>query len=167
MIKYSIFAGKFNPPHYGHCFAIDKALVVNPENIILICPYIDNSMSEEQYNNVLTMSKLFFVNLYLEDSYKIINYRYSQFADLLEYLTITLKQASFNIIIDNNTKLSEWKKYNRIIDENTFTIIERKLNISSSMIRSLCENKEYDGATKHTSEEVIEYVKTNNLYQRS
>ena len=166
MIKYSIFAGGFDPPHYGHCFAIDTALTVNPKNIILICPRKYN-ISDEHYNNILNMSKLFFGSLYSENSFEIINYKYSYFVDLLEYLIMTLKQVSFNIIIDSKIKLSEWKKYSRIIDENTFTIIERKLDINSLMIRTLCENKEYNDAVKYTSEEVIEYIKENNLYQRS
>lgn len=159
MIKYSILAGKFDPPHYGHCFAIDTALTVNPKNIILICP--------QKYNDTVEMSKLLFSHLYPENSFEIINYNYSHFVDLLEYLTMTLKQTSFNIIIDSKVSLVDWKRYGRIIDENTFTIVERKLDISSSLIRTLCKNKEYASASKFTSKEVIEYIKDNNLYQRS
>ena len=187
-MKLGIYVGSFNPPHKGHIKAIrhlinkkyvDKIIVIPTGNywdkndlininlrIDMLKKYEDNDIIIDNELNNIPYTYLILRELHKKynDLYLIIGAdNIINFDKWKEYQEITTNNKILIIPRDNIDIHKYINKYN---NKDNFIVVKdfNNIYISSSDIRKLFINKEYDKLKKYLDIKIIDYIIKKDLY---
>jgi len=184
-MKIGILFGSFNPIHNGHLHLAEKTLeeldidevwfVISPQNPFKINSYLED---ENHRLKMLELSKLCDIEMTMDKP----SYTYKT----LRKLSKLYPDYEFSLISgsDSINKMKKWKKSEELWEYNliTFirsgekidllsippnvklTILESDFNLSSTTIRNRIKNNE--DLYGYTNIEVIDYIKSNNIFNK-
>lgn len=184
-----VYVGSFNPPHKGH-IKITNYLLNKVLDKIIIIP-TGNYWNK---NNLISLNDRINMLKYYENEKIIIdtennNYEYTYL--ILENLSKTYKKEDLTLILgaDNIINFDKWKNYQELLDYNLIIInrdnididyylkklkkIDKyiilndlpQIEISSTMIRNYIKENNYESLKTLIDENVLQYIKKNNLYK--
>jgi len=189
-MKVGFFGGSFDPIHFGHLNLILEILEKSDIDKILICPSNLAPNKIDNPHSALAKDRLEMVRLLVSDIEKVSICDLEVKREGISYTIDTLRVlkdsfSDISLIITNDALMDfhNWKEYNEILKITTPMVVIRSLNkkipkefkgllknqikirqleISSSDIRDRLKKKLY---CKHlTSERVLDFIFTNNLY---
>lgn len=193
-MKIGIFGGSFNPPHKMHLNIVEELLNNKILDKVIIVPtglhysYKNNLISNEHRFNMLKImtkhNKQIEVSDFEFKDEEIHSY------DTLEYYKNIYKNDTLYFIcgLDNLSYVDKWYKGEYLLKNYKFLVITRDTNnldeilnkyktyqeniiitsiksntISSSFVRQELQKKNYN-LSSYVDQEVLEYIKENNLY---
>lgn len=166
-----IFGVTANPPHYGHMQAIEKSAQDLDE--VWISPVYVHPFGKEfiNYEHRVTMLKMLLDEANIENAY--LKHLDKEFFEeknemvfsysLLKFLKNKYQYYDFKLIIgEDNEKIFDKFKYGKeIIKEFGLYVVKDKGFHSTDIRNAIKNNKD----TNATSQSVLDYIKTNNLYE--
>ena len=188
-MKIGIYVGSFNPPHKGHIKITNYLLNKFLDKIIII-----PTGNYWNKNNLISLNDRINMLKYYENEKIIIdteNNNYEFTYQILEKLSNKYQKEDLTLILgaDNIINFDKWKNYQELLNYNLIIInrdnidIEKylkKLNkydkyiilndlpqieISSTMIRNYIKENNYESLKTLIDENVLQYIKKNNLYK--
>lgn len=187
-MKLGVYVGSFNPIHKGHAEIanylienqyVDKVIIIptgnywNKNNLIDVSDRINMAKTYENERLIVddTLNNL-------EYTYQVLNELKKQYKDCELHLIIgddNLEKfhlwKNISEILTNKVivipRTNDYLQYiNRFMQKENFVITEKFpiMNISSSLVRELIENGNFDELSLYLDKEVIEYIINNNLY---
>lgn len=188
-MRIGVYVGCFNPIHNGHKHVMDYLLKNNILDKILIIPTGDYW----EKRNLLDVKYRAEMIKFYENENIIVDVKYSKISDtykIFKKLNKDYKNNEFHLIMgaDNLPKFNLWPNYKEILknkvivlqrneidiqkyineydEKENFIIIDdfEYINISSSKIRELLNQNDFEGASKYMVNQEMEYILQNKLY---
>lgn len=168
--KIGFFGGCFNPPTNIHINLANKLITEGKLDTVFFVPVGDYykkpelALAKHRFNMLKLACKdkpnLYVEdillkctkNMYASDAFEIINNKYN------------MDELYFIMGSDNFEKMPTWNNYNLIKDKYRFIVLDRNDEncINSTKVRNMIKNKL--DVKKWLSQDVIDYIKANNLY---
>lgn len=183
-MKVGVFVGSFNPLHLGHEKVIELILnkkIVDKVIVIPTLSYWDKSIDVSIKDRINMLKTIENDNVIINKTLNNKKYTYQILNELSkEYNNLYLIIGADNIIsFDKWKNVDEILKHHVIVigrndinindylnkfDRSKFIIIENNNDISSTNIRELVKNNDYNSLKQIVNDKVINYIKDNNLY---
>lgn len=182
-MKIGVFVGSFDPVHIGHeniaNYLINEKIV---DKVIIIATgnYWDKQNITDLKTRLEMLELIKNDNIIIDNKYNNLIYTY----EILNSLRKDNPEDTFYLVIgaDNANTLYKWKRYEDIL-KNKIIIVNRNNipinltgdniivinksfgDVSSTKIRNLIKNKEYEKAVIYLNENVLEYIEKIKLYE--
>ena len=192
-MKIGIFGGSFNPPHKMHESIAKELLKRNILDKIIFVP-TSNYYPKAGLISDLDRMKMLKLMIKNDERFEVSNYEFGRLTYTYETLQHFQKEYPNDEIYficgsDNLKELDTWKEYQKILSNFYLLVVPREddickllekyqsyqdhikivdldvRNLSSTNVRKLLQEKNYEEAKKFIDERVLDYIIKNNLYQ--
>ncbi len=192
-MKIGIFGGSFNPPHHDHEQMAKQLLDRNLLDRVIFVP-TSNYYPKKGLIDDLQRYELLKIMINGDERLEVSKYEFGRLTYTYQTLEHFQKEYPNDEIYficgsDNLKELDTWKEYQKILSNFYLLVVPREddickllekyqsyqdhikivdldvRNLSSTNVRKLLQEKNYEEAKKFIDERVLDYIIKNNLYQ--
>lgn len=185
-MRIGVYVGSFNPIHKGHKHVVEFLLSNNYVDKMIVVPTIEywdkqKLLDLEKREEMINLS---FEGKVIVKSFPSLQYTYQ----IMKQIQLEFPNDELYLVIgaDNLNDLDKWKNVNELSNYyiivinrgNEFASVDKFkfkdrfvllkdfpfLDISSTQIRKLIRCKEYDKVKEFVDNNVVQYIRDNNLY---
>jgi nicotinate-nucleotide adenylyltransferase len=186
-MTFGVFGGSFDPPHVGHVMAAAYAMSIGNLDQIIVVPTFQHPFEKNlaHFEHRLEMCMLAFDPIQnvkitaIEESLPTPSYMINTLEELFdEACAASVNEIEEMRLVIGNDCLGEkdkWKDWDKIEELAPPFVIPRHVDkeeynylpdVSSSMIRSMCELSRWDEIYQRVPISVVDYIRVHKLYEK-